>query len=181
MTVFKKSFIIIILSFITSTTLAQEVMIPDTITTTKTWIDKNGLNMLTIHVNAACNPDTLPHDGHQTMISAQLSNNLYKVKAVYDEPNYQMKMIYFDESDIWYYDINGVKAVFIPFDYCGNADDDMVVSFIILYNKQKYIYHINLKGEDFANYRLNDNLNKKLKKLPKELQPEFVRYLKAKY
>jgi hypothetical protein len=88
-----------------------------------------------------------------------------------------MQTILFRESEIWFKELNRIQAVFIPFAYCGNADNDIQISYIVFYNHQASIYHINLRGEDFANYKIADNLEEKLNDLPQNLRKELIKHI----
>jgi hypothetical protein len=165
-------------------------MYPDSIVISKKWNDKNGLNLLTIRVNALCNPNRPPFDGHITVIESSLKNDRHKLSIKYNEDDYQMKMIYFEEKDIWFYKYNGIQAVFIPFFYCSNIDSEGTVSYIILYDNKKYLYHFNFTCDnEFAfldekggKCKLRTkNLNQKLKDLPNALRETLINFIKTHY
>lgn len=160
-------------------TIAQIVQ-TDSIEINKEWKDKNGENKLTVNVNALCNPDKPPFDGHKTKIRALLKNKNFVQEIIFDDKAYQMEMILFRERDIWFTEYNGNKAVFIPFFYCGNADNDVKASFIIFYNRKKYLYHLKFYCNEEGRCKLNEpNINLKLKGLPKEVRDEFAKKLKT--
>ncbi|WP_343534910.1 hypothetical protein [Pedobacter sp.] len=157
-----------------------QIVHTDSIEIHKVWKDKNGENKLTVNVNALCNPDKPPFDGHKTKLRALLKNKNFAQEIIFDDKNYQMEMILFREKDIWLTEYKGNKAVFIPFFYCGNADNDVKVSFIIFYNRKKYLYHIKFYCNEEGKCNLNEpNINLKLKGLPKEVRDEFAKKLKA--
>lgn len=162
------------------------VMEPDSLIINKTWNDRNGENNLYIRVYAACNPDKPPFDAHLTQIQAHLKNASRNLKIEYDEPDYQMCMIFLSEKDIWFHDVNGIKAVFIPFTYCGNEDTTVLLSYIILYKKHKYLFHFTFEcNEDFEDGSeciLDEkSARKQIKKLPKELREVLFNHLKENY
>jgi len=163
----------------------SQEMKTDSLIVVRNWTDSNGKNTLRIKVDAACNPEVPPYDAHPTKIEAWLRNDNYSTYIEYDDPNFEMEMIYLNESDICFGNgADRVRIVFIPFSYCGNADDDMIVSYIILYNNQKYLYHINTRDQsnNFAGpYLLDDDLDTKLKDLPENLRAEFLKLIKSKY
>lgn len=154
--------------------MQAQVMEPDSVVVNQTWTDNNGYNELYINVYAACNTEKPPYDGHKSKIQVRLRNEKHKLKIEYDEKKYQMCMILFNESDICYVDQNDVQIIFIPFFYCGNADSNIRVSYFILYNKLKFLRHIDFYCDEDGNCRLNDNLKKKLKGMPDYLKKEFV-------
>lgn len=146
----------------------------------KVWKDKNGENKLTVNVNALCNPAKPPFDGHKTKIKAVLKNKNFVQEIVFDDKDYQMEMILFRENDMWFSEHGGTKAVFIPFFYCGNADNDVKASFIIFYGNKKYLYHLKFYCDDAGNCTLREpNLGPKLKDLPNEIKDNLMRKLKA--
>lgn len=169
--------VLLIFALITNAMFAQ-IIIPKSLSVRKTWTDGNGLNTLNVNVSAACFPDDeYSQPGYPTEITATLDNSRYKLVMSYNVKNYQMEMIHLNEEDLFFCDLNGINAVLIPFSYCGNADDDMVISYIVLYAGKKYLFHINLRGSDFANYKVNDNLDKKLKALPDKLKSTLIEHI----
>lgn len=177
--VFKMLIFLLMLS--NQSAIAQIVHI-DSIEIHKVWKDKNGENKLMINVNALCNPDKPPFDGHKTKIIASLKNKKFNQTIVFDDQNYQMEMILFREKDLWLTEYHGTKAVFIPFSYCGNADNDVKASFIIFYNGKKHLYHLKFYCGDAGDCKLNEkDLHLKLKALPKELKDHLIKKLKTNY
>jgi len=159
-----------------------QVVRTDSVEIHQSWKDKNGENKLVVNVNALCNPDRPPFDGRQTKIIASLKNKKFTQEIVFDDKDYQMEMILFREKDVWFSEYNGVKAVFVPFFYCGNADNDIKASFIIFYNNKKYLYHLKFYCSDEGDCRLNEkNINLKLKELSKEMRDDFIKKIKTKY
>jgi hypothetical protein len=156
----------------------------DSLTIHKTFPNKNRENRLEIKVINPCNDEVDIEDknfrvmGMINSISVWLSNKNETDSLVYFNPNVLMSLIKLRKEDIVFKSISNKPAVFIPFSYCGNADDDIIISYIVFYNKKKYLYHINLEGENFCNYRLNDNLDNKLKDMPQKLKNEFIKQLK---
>jgi hypothetical protein len=166
----------------------EEIWIPDSITVTREWNDKNGHNLLTVRVNALCNPNKSFSEGFITVIEASLKNDSHNLSIRYNEDDYQMKMIYFEEKNIWFHKHEGIQAVFIPFFYCGNMDDENTVSYIILYDNEKYIYHFTYicDMEAYSAYgegicKFETGLNRKLKKMPDVLKKILITYLKTHY
>ena len=158
-----------------------QTILPDSIMIHKSWNDKNGKNKLTVKVNALCNPNRPPFDGHETKIEAEIRNAGGSQEIVYNDEDYQMEMILFRENDIWLEEFNKIKAVFIPFFYCGNSDSDIKASFIIFYNTKKYLYHINFHCTENGTCKVTDDLNTKLKELSPKLRNSFIKSLKSKY
>lgn len=161
------------------------LFVPEILHVTKNWTDANGANTLHLTVDGNCNPDNA-HFGTPTSIQAQLENKNYKVKIKYNEPDYQMCMIHLSEKDIWFYEYNGAKAVFIPFSYCGNLDSTVKLSYIILYNKHKCLLHFLFNCEEDPEENGictldNKTANKEVKKIPKELRSILMNYLKENY
>jgi len=178
-----KKIIASMLFFVVSSFSAiSQIIIPDSVTVHKHWLDKDGENKLTITVNALCNPEKPPFDGHRTIIRASLENEKTYQELIFDDEDYQMEMILFRENDIWFFQSNGAKAVIIPFFYCGNTDTGVKASFIIFYNAKKYLYHINFYCNEDGKSTLNEkNLKQKLKALPKELKSDFIGKLNANF
>lgn len=161
-------------------------MEPDSVIINKTWIDRNGENKLYIRVYAACNPDKPPFDAHLTQIQAHLKNTSRSLNIKYDEPDYQMCMIFLSEKDIWFHDVNGIKAVFIPFSYCGNMDTTVRLSYIILYKKHKYLFHFTFECNEIFEGGTKcileeKSARKQIKKIPKELREVLFNHLKENY
>jgi hypothetical protein len=105
-----------------------------------------------------------------------------KYSLSFDES--QMHTIFFRKEEIRFQELNGIRAVFIPFFYCGNYDQDTRISYILLYNNQKYLFHINyfLEIEEDGFFRLNDDLEKKCRKIPsEELRGMAIEQLQTKY
>lgn len=173
--------IAMLLLCMTSFVIHAQVVHTDSIAVHKTWYDKNGKNTLSIKVNALCNANKPPFDGHVSIINASLTNKNYAVTNEYNDENYQMEMLLFYEKDIWFHVINKVKAVFIPFFYCGNMDTNNKVSYLIFYNNTKYLYHINYRCNEDNACTLNENLQLKLKDLPTGLKKVFMKVLQSKY
>jgi hypothetical protein len=108
--------------------------------------------------------------------------NFNSDSLVYYNPNPPMSLINLDENNIYMKDIIDKQAVFIPFNYCSNADDEMEIIYIVLYDHQKYLYHITLRGEnEFADYKIIDDLDEKFKDLPAELKQELIDHINAEY
>lgn len=95
----------------------NRLFIPDTLHITQEWIDANGENLLSITVNGACDPKTR-YFGSSSSMEVILKNDKHRLEMEYEEEDYQMCMILFDENDISYIDREGSRIVFIPFFYC---------------------------------------------------------------
>ena len=154
----------------------------DSITVFKNWEDKNGANELMVKVVGLCNPDEPPFDGTPTMIEAYLTNKHGKLQALFNDENYQMEMILFYENDIEIIDVKKEKAVFVPFFYCGNFDNDIRVSYIVFYGDKSYLFHINYHCAEGDGCWLNDNLKAKLSSIEdRHLKKVFIKKLKSEY
>ena len=175
-------------------TLKQlQQFIRDTLVIRKTFSDKNGNNNLEIKVINPCqlaenfeygSDDFWKYcrvDGLINYIEVCLTNKKYSDTLIYYNSGVAMSLINLLESNIVLKSISGKQAVFIPFAYCGNADDDMQITCIVFYDYQKYIYHINLHGEDFDNYKIVDNLDEKFNDLPKKLKNELIKHINSQY
>ena len=161
--------------------ILQRVFIRDTLVISKTFRDKNGYNNLEIEVFDPCfrNLEKDRVDGLINYITVRLTNKKYSDTLFYYNPAVYASLINLIESNIFFKSISGKQAVFIPFSYCGMADDDWKITYIVLYDHKKYIYHINLRGEDFQNYKVVDDLNEKLKELPAKLKKELIYHINA--
>lgn len=160
--------------------IAQELH-PDSITVQKKWTDKNGENKLTVKVNALCNPSKMPIDGHATKFEAKLKVRQKEMNIVFDDSAYQMEMILFEEKEIWFYELNKVKAVFIPFLYCSNADNDLKVSYAVFYDNKKYLFHFQFRCNENGNCKISTERNKELITLQPQLRKVLIEKLKKKY
>lgn len=154
-----------------------QVMILDSLYIQKSWTDKNGINTLSINVNALCNPNKPPFDGQETKINAELVNNEFSLKQEYNDKDYQMEMLQFYEKDIWFYKYKEAQAVFIPFFYCANLDNEVKVSYIIFYNNS-WLDHFYYKCTEEGDCWLNDKLEKKVDDLSIKIRKELVKQLK---
>ena len=143
----------------------------------KEWTDKNGNNLLQIHVSALCTDNLTFMDGFKSKITVTLNNKKHDLKKSYDNENYQMSSISFYEQDIILEQIDGSTAVFVPFFYCGNMDSSVTVSYFIFYNKYKYIKHISFYCSEDGDCKLNDDIDKKLKGMPDVLKNCFLQQL----
>ena len=128
-----------------------------------------------------CNAERERFDGAVTIISAVVKNKNYSDSMVYDYPDAQSGLINLKAENISNYTVNKSQAVFIPFTYCGNWDNDTKVSLIILYNRKKYLYHIKYYCGEDGKCRINDHLNITLKDLPSELKLKVMKDLETKY
>ncbi|WP_219225629.1 hypothetical protein [Pedobacter antarcticus] len=175
------SFILILSFYCFGHGLSAQVVLPDSITVSKSWTDKNGSNRLQIKVNALCNPDRPPFDGHETRIEASLYNSKYTSVKAYNDEDYQMEMIFFKEKNIWFREYSGGRAVFIPFSYCGNDDTDKKISLIIFYGRDSYLCHIQYKCDELGGCTINDKSGVKLQHLPVMLRKDLIKRLKTTY
>ncbi len=158
-----------------------QVVKVDSIAVSKEWKDCNGKNTLKVEVNALCNPDEPPFDGHKTMINATLKNKNNELNVTFDDPDYQMEMIAFNEKNIWFYTLKRTKAVFIPFSYCSNSDTDIKLSYIVMYNDKKQLYHISFKCSEDEDCVLNEDLNDTIKGLDPKIKAELIKQIKSNY
>jgi len=154
----------------------------DSVTVLKNWEDRNGRNELTIHVAGLCGPESPPFDGSLTRIEANLKTSQADLNIVFDDEDYQMERILFYENDMEIVEIKKEKAVFIPFFYCGNFDNDIKVSYIIFYKNTGYSFHINFHCSEENGCKLNDDLKNKLAQIKdKNLKKVFEEKLKSMY
>ncbi|MFN1215767.1 hypothetical protein ACKW6Q_02160 [Chryseobacterium kwangjuense] len=138
-------------------------------------------NKLTVKVINPCNAEKERFDGAVTIISASVKNKNYSDNIVYNYPHAQSGLINLKKDNISNYTINKRQAVFIPFTYCGNWDNDTKVSYMILYNHKKYLYHIKYYCGEDGKCKLNDNLNVTLKDLPSTVKSKLMKDLETKY
>lgn len=153
----------------------------DSLIVNRNFKDGTGFSKLTVKVINPCNAEKERFDGVVTMISAVVKNKNYGDSIVYDYPDAQSGLINLKAENISNYTVNKRQAVFIPFTYCGNWDNDTKVSFIILYSRKKYLYHIKYYCGEDGKCRINDNLNIRLKDLPSELKLKVRKDLETKY
>lgn len=163
--------------------IAAELSRPtnDSIIAHKTFYDVFGKNSLTIKVINPCNADASIFDGTLTQIEATLKNKK-TTTLTYRHPDPQMSLIHFVKDEILIQDFKGRKAVFIPFYYCGGYETyDRKVSYLVLYNNKKYIYHIDYYCEGAQNCKPVKSLAILLKGLPPTIRPYFTKYLNNKH
>jgi len=153
----------------------------DSLIVNKNFKDGTMSTKLTIQVINPCNSEKERFDGAVTIISAAVKNKNYSDSIVYHYPYAQSGLINLKTNNISYYNINKRQAVFIPFTYCGNWDNDTKVSYIILYNHKKYLYDIKYYCGEDNTCKINDNLNITLKDLPTKLKAQVLKDLKTKY
>lgn len=171
--------------------MKAQVMIPDSVSTIKSWNDKNGGNKLKVKVSAAFNAYdehyVHPQDGNITVATATLINNNYQSTVTYRHKEYMLMMLSFYDEAIWFHEIDGVQAVFIPVFHTGMLDTQVSLSYLILYNKKKYSYSFTYtchEGEEDATCVLmmkDIELEKKLRRLPEELRTVLINYLQTVY
>ncbi|MGN7756956.1 hypothetical protein ACTJIV_05715 [Chryseobacterium sp. 22532] len=153
----------------------------DSLIIQKNFKDGTISNKLTVKVINPCNSEKNRFDGAVTIISAAVKNKNYSDNVVYNYPYAQSGLINLKTDHISDHNINKHQAVFIPFTYCGNWDNDTKVSYIIFYKHKKYLYHIKYYCGEDGKCKLNDNLNITLKDLPSTLRLKVIKDLKTKY
>lgn len=153
----------------------------DSLIIQKNFKDGTISNKLTVKVINPCNSEKNRFDGAVTIISAAVKNKNYSDNIVYNYPYAQSGLINLKTDHISDHNINKHQAVFIPFTYCGNWDNDTKVSYIIFYKHKKYLYHIKYYCGEDGKCKLNDNLNITLKDLPSTLRLKVIKDLKTKY
>lgn len=136
---------------------------------------------LTVKVINPCNSEKNRFDGAVTLISATVKNKNYSNSIDYNYPYAQSGLIHVKAENISINNIDKHQAVLIPFTYCGNWDNDTKVSYIILYNRKKYLHHIKYYCEQEGKCKLKDNLNVTLKDLPSKLRLKVLKDLETKY
>lgn len=164
---------------------------PDVTSTVKTWEDLTGENTLYVRVDAACNNYDMkrlfPKIGAPTAVVAKLTNDEGVVTAIYEDKKFANEMLMFYEEGIWFKEEDDIQAVFIPLFYCSlKHGEKMPLSYIVLYDNQKYIYHFTFKckptvlGSCEISISKSD-LNKRLHQLPTALKKEFINYIDKVY
>ena len=182
-----KIFVLVLVVLFSIPLRAQEIA-PLSVFITMEWSDKNGRNKLTIDGNDLCDPDSEygAIDGFPSSVNVTLENKNHKVNAQYNlsEEDYMMHTWLIRGREIWMSECESVQIVFIPLFYCGNADSDTRISYIILYGGQvlfvdvQYLYEFSDPGY----FRLNDDLEKKIKSVrSKKLRTKIIEQLKTKY
>jgi hypothetical protein len=151
----------------------------DSIMVTQYFKDKKGKNTLTIKIMNPCGLKKGPYDGPLSYIEVNLKNKYTSQNVSYNYADAQSGLLYFNKNEISINEIDGKKAVLIPFYYCGNWDNDNMVSYIIFYDNKKYLEHIKYYCTDNGKCKLNDNL--KLNGMPTSLKTFFATILKTKY
>ena len=146
----------------------------------RTFHNDNGLNELEIRV-------TNPYGGHNypggkpNSLTVRLSNGRYADTLVYDNPDYEMSLIALSEANIALRTVGDRTAVIIPFSYGGNADDDLQIGCAVLCDRRKYLFHIRLRGEEFQNYRIVDDLNVIFRELPRVWRRPLTEFIETEY
>lgn len=153
----------------------------DSLIVNRSFKDGKEFSKLTVKVINPCNAEKERFDGAVTIISAVIKNKNYSDSIVYHYPDAQSGLINLKAENISSYTVNKSQAVFIPFTYCGNWDNDTKVSLIILYNRKKYLYHIKYYCGEDGKCRINDHLNMRLNDLPSELKLKVIKDLETKY
>lgn len=138
-------------------------------------------NELTVKVINPCIAEKNRFDGVVTIISATVKNKNYSNTLVYNYPDAQSGLINVKADHISSYAVDKNQAFLIPFTYCGNWDNDTKVSYIVLYNRKKYLYHIKYYCSEGGKCKINDNLNTKLKDLPTALKLKIIKDIETKY
>ncbi|MDR0227523.1 MAG: hypothetical protein LBI72_00410 [Flavobacteriaceae bacterium] len=179
-------FFLLITSFVNAQNYEADVT-----STVKIWEDLTGNNSLYVRVDAACNNYDMkrmfPKIGAPTAVVAKLTNDDGGVTAMYEDKKFANQMLMFYEEGIWFKEFDGIQAVFIPLFYCSvKHGEKMPLSYIVLYDNQKYIYHFTFKckptvlGSCEISLSKSD-LNKRLHQLPSVLKREFVAYIDKVY
>ena len=179
---------VLVLFVLFSITLSAQQIIPASVLITEEWSDKNGKNILTIDGRNLCNLDSEygAVDGFQSSINVNLKNDNQTVslQSSLTEEECMMQTWLIREQEIWLSECDSVQIVFIPLFYCGNADSDTRISYVIFYGGQKLFVHINYLYEFSADgyFRLNDDLKKKVNFVKqKKLRAIIIEQLKTKY
>lgn len=153
----------------------------DSLIINKNFKDGGISSKLTVKVINPCNSEKNRFDGAVTLISATVKNKNYSNSIDYNYPYAQSGLIHVKAENISINNIDKHQAVLIPFTYCGNWDNDTKVSYIILYNRKKYLHHIKYYCEQEGKCKLKDNLNVTLKDLPSKLRLKVLKDLETKY
>lgn len=153
----------------------------DSLIISKNFKEGTVFNTLTVKVINPCNSEKERFDGPVTIISAVVKNKNYSDRFVYNYPDAQSGLINLKPDHIAVYPIRKHQAVFIPFTYCGNWDNDTKVSCIILYNRKKYLYHISYYCGEDGKCKVNENLDMTLKDLPLPLKSKVMKDLETQY
>lgn len=175
---------------VATTTEAQNYE-PDVASTVKIWEDLTGNNSLYIRVDAACNNYDMkrlfPKIGAPTAVVAKLTNDDGGVTAIYEDKKFANQMLMFYDEGVWFKELDGIQAVFIPLFYCSaKHGEKMPLSYIVLYDNEKYIYHFTFKckptvlGSCEISLSKSD-LNQRLYALPTALKREFANYIEKVY
>lgn len=183
--------VLLLLSLTFTCSLQAQVMRTDSVVVAKRWIDKNGTNDLRVNVYAACNNYdaylTSP-DGHPSVIDVSLKNDRHTLEARFGLEtldDFALTMLMFYGEGIWFHDLKGIQAVFIPVFYCAMMDSEMKLSYIVLYNDKQHIYHFTYYYDQESEVGrvtlMEEDLDKKLKDLPSELRVKFKDYLLSNY
>jgi hypothetical protein len=153
----------------------------DSIIEKQYFIDKKGKNELMVKIMNPCGLNKGPYDGPLSYIEASLKNKYASQNISYNYANAQSGLLYFNKNEILISDVGGKKAVFVPFYYCGNWDNDNMVSYLIFFDNKKYVEHIKYYCTDNGKCKLNDDVQEKLKSMPLPLKSFFTNILKTKY
>jgi hypothetical protein len=151
----------------------------DSIMAKQYFLDKQGKNTLSVKIMNPCGLKKGPYDGPLSYIKASLKNKYTSQNISYNYADAQSGLLYFNKNEISINDVDGKKAVLIPFHYCGNWDNDNMVSYLIFYDNKKYIEHVKYYCADNGKCKLNDTLQ--LKGMPTSLKTFFANILKTKY
>lgn len=156
----------------------------------KTFHDKNGNNELEIKViNPRQFSDDLDDDSEREImvdgwinyIEVRLNNENYSDTLIYYNPTVAESLIHVESNNISLECISGKYAIFIPFFiYNGNIDIN-TITFIVFYDSQKYLYHINFSGTETEYLKITDDLDEKFKELPGKLKKELIKQVYSNY
>lgn len=151
----------------------------DTLVINRTFLDINGCNEFVVRVVNPYGENN--YGGSENSVTVRLCNENYSDTLIYDNPGYEMSAIRLSEDNIVFRSVDGRRAVFIPFSCGGNADDDMQIACIVLYDHKKQLYHIRLRGEEFQHYKIIDDLNEVFKGLDSRLRMELKGFIESEY
>ncbi len=162
----------------------------DELSIVKTWLDDNGEQVLYIHVEGACNnydnKNEFSKFGESSSIRIKIKNRKSEKIFNYDNPTYNSSMMLYSDA-IWFKEYDWAQAVFIPIFYCSAKHGAiMTLSYIIIYNNNIEIVHLNFQCKPGVLGQCTPSFNKtlvagKLSVFPKEVQNDFLNYVNEKY
>lgn len=158
-----------------------KVYYQDSLMVNKNFKDGAISNNLTIKVINPCDSEKNRFDGAVTLISATVKNKNYTDNLTYNYPYAQSGLINLKTKNISDMTIDKRQAVFIPFTYCGNQDNDTQVTYITFYKHKKYLHHIKYYCGENNKCTVKDDLNLTLKDLPAPVKAKVIQDLATKY